>query len=70
MFVFDAARIVRRTDRFIRVLKVAKIHSSRHVMLLKAGDEEKTADEERELAVDALVSVAVEIVSVDMRESF
>ena len=70
MLVFDAARIVRRADRFIRILKVAKIHSSCHVVLLEAGDEEKTADEKRELAIDALVAVAVEIVSVNMRESF
>ena len=70
MLVFDAARIVRRADRFVRILKVAQIHSSRHVVLLEAGDEEETADKERELAVDALVAVAVEIVSVNMRESF
>ena len=70
MLVFDAPAVVRRTNRFIRVLKVAQIHSSSHIVLLKAGDEEKSTDEERKFAIDALVAIAMEVVGVNMLESF
>lgn len=39
-------------------------------MLLETRDEEKSTDEEGEFAVDSLVSVAKEIVSVDVLEGF
>ena len=70
MLVFDAPAVVRRTNRFVGILKVPEIHSSSHVMLLKASDEEKSTDEKRKLAIDALVPIAMEIVSVNMLESF
>ena len=70
MLVLDASRIVRRANRLIRELKVAQVHSSSHVVLLKACDEQESPDKERKLAVDALVSLPMKIVSVNMLESF
>ena len=70
VLVFDTSSVVRRSDRLVRILKVSEIHSFSHIVLFKTRDEEKTTDEEGEFAVDSLVSITKEIVSVDVLEGF